>query len=82
MATIKTYIVKRAGWAQKKGGGDVHITRQNQDQIPVLLSKAAIKERVDSGAFEEVDTGVEETEVEMAEQLEAEADLRSKKKRS
>ena len=79
MATIKTYKVKRAGFAPKKGGGSVHITRHNQDQIPHLLTKADIKLRVESGAFEEVDTGVEETtaaDVEAAELLEAKASVR------
>jgi len=77
MATAKGYRVKRAGWAPRKGGGDVHITRENQDQIPQLLTAATIRERVQSGAFEEYDTGVEVTAevVETAELLEEKAGL-------
>ncbi len=59
MATIKGYLVKRAGFAKSKvDGKPVHVTRHNQSQIPHLLSDADIKLRVDSGAFEEYDTGV------------------------
>ena len=81
MATVKTYNVVRAGFAPKKGGGDVHVTRHNQDQISQLLSKATIKERVESGAFEEIDTGVEEAEQEMADMLETEATAPPRKKK-
>ena len=73
MATIKTYSVRRAGFAPKKGGGEVYITRQNQDQIPELLSQATIRERVQAGSLIEHDTGVEATDQEAADQLEVES---------
>jgi hypothetical protein len=87
MANKKGYIVKRAGHAPRKGGGAVYITRQNQDQIPELLSQATIRERVDAGSFEEIDTGVEDVtpeDVEAAELLESKAGMagsRSNKKK-
>ena len=80
MATIKTYKVKRAGFARSKvDGKPVHINRHNQDQIPHLLTKSDIKARIESGAFEEIDTGVEETtaeDVKAAELLESKAGVR------
>lgn len=88
MATIKTYTVKRARWAKSKVDGQpVHISRENQDQIPHLMYAADIRESVKSHGFEEHDTGLEETtpeDVEAADLLETKAGLspRSKKKES
>jgi hypothetical protein len=74
MATIKQYRVIRASFARSKvDGSQVHVTRENEASIPYLLSKADIKARVDSGALEEFDTGIEEGDLEAARALEAES---------
>lgn len=79
MATRTAYRVIRSGFAPRKGGGDVYLTRQNEDQIPDLLTQSAIKERVDSGALEEYEIPLDETRPEdlvAAGQLEAEAGVK------
>ena len=77
MATIKTYVVKRAGFARNKNtGARVHISRHNEGDIPRLLTKADIKLRVESGAFDETDTGIEESDLEAARELSAEAGVK------
>lgn len=54
----KFYTVNRANAAPAKGGGEVFLTRENESQIPELLTASAIRDRVKSGALSEHDDGL------------------------
>jgi hypothetical protein len=58
MATTKGYTVLRAFPARHKDDPEkeVWITRENEHDIPNLLSAARIKAGVDSGALQEYET--------------------------
>jgi ribosomal protein L19E len=79
---MKTYTVQRAFAAPAKGGGgEVYITRANENDIPDLLSASAIKEYVKSGAL--VESGSDDPEeAELKVLATREAESRSRGKRS
>lgn len=58
MAKIKAYTVVRAFPARHKDDSakEVWVTRENEHEIPNLLSAARIRAGVDSGALQEYET--------------------------